>query len=761
MKKNILAGLIGAFFATSAAAFDPFVVKDIRVEGIQRTEAGTVFSYLPVRVGDKLTDDAAAQAIKALFSTGFFKDVRLEIEGDVLVVVLEERPAIAAIDLVGLKTVKKEDVLKGLKEVGIAESRIFDRALVERAEQEMKRQYLSLGYYAVQVTTTVTPLERNRVGINFSVNEGDIAKIRQINIVGASAFKESDLLDLFALRTPNWLTWYTKNDQYSKQKLSGDLEALRSFYLDRGYLEFTVDSTQVSISPDKQDIYITINIAEGERYSVSAVKVVGDIAVPEDQLRKLVAVKPGDIYSREKMTESTKAISDRLGNDGFAFANVNAAPELDKEKREVAFTVFVDPGRRVNVRRINVTGNTKTRDEVVRRELRQAEGTWYEGDKINKSRTRIDRLGYFEEVTVETPAVPGTTDQVDVNINVKEKATGNVMIGAGYSTTDKITLTGSISQDNLFGSGKTVAAQVNTSKYAKTYAFSHTDPYYTIDGVSRGFDVYRRTTNTQGLVIGQFDTSSWGGGVRYGMPLSDDDYVRFGLALDTTKMTLYSTSPQRWMDFVNSFGSTMNSVLASAGWGRNTIDSALYPMKGGLTGVSGELGLPAGKQALKYAKTTLNHYQYIPFGKDKTLKIGGELGVAAGYGGITLPFMKNFYAGGIGSVRGYEAASLGPVDPLTTARLGGAKKLTGTAEYLFLMPGLGKDKSVRLGAFVDGGQVWGTGDKISLSDLRYSAGLAANWASPFGPLRFSFGKALNAKVGDKKQIVQFTMGSTF
>ncbi|CAG0982821.1 partial Outer membrane protein assembly factor BamA, partial [Rhodocyclaceae bacterium] len=405
--KKIIHGLIGVLFATSAAAFDPFVVKDIRVEGIQRTEAGTVFSYLPVRVGDKLTDETAAQAIKALFSTGFFKDVRLEIEGDVLVVVLEERPAIAAIDLVGLKTVKKDDVLKGLKEVGIAESRIFDRALVERAEQEMKRQYLSLGYYAVQITTTVTPLERNRVGINFAVNEGDIAKIRQINIVGASAFKEDDLLDNFALRTPNWLTWYTKNDQYSKQKLSGDLEALRSFYLDRGYLEFTVDSTQVSISPDKQDIYITVNISEGERYSISSVKVVGDIAVPEDQLRKLVAVKPGDIYSREKMTESTKAISDRLGNDGFAFANVNAAPELDKEKREVAFTVFVDPGRRVNVRRVNVTGNTKTRDEVVRRELRQAEGTWYEGDKINKSRTRIDRLGYFEEVTVETPAVPG------------------------------------------------------------------------------------------------------------------------------------------------------------------------------------------------------------------------------------------------------------------------------------------------------------------------------------------------------------------
>lgn len=761
MKKNILVGLIGALLATSAAAFEPFVVKDIRVEGIQRTEAGTVFGYLPIRVGDKLTDDGAAQAIKALFATGFFKDVRLEIQGDVLVVVLEERPAIAAIDLVGLKAVKKEDILKGLKEAGIAESRIFDRALVDRAEQELKRQYLSFGYYGVQVKTTVTPLERNRVGINFEVNEGDIAKIRQINIVGATAFQEGDLTDLFTLRTPNWLSWYTKNDQYSKQKLSGDLEALRSFYLDRGYLEFTIDSTQVSISPDKQDIYITINVTEGERYSVSAVKVVGDISIPEEEIRKLVSVKPGDTYSRERMTESTKAISDRLGNDGFAFANVNAAPELDKEKREVAFTVFVDPGRRVSVRRVNITGNTKTRDEVVRRELRQAEGAWYEGDKINKSRTRVDRLGYFDEVTVETPAVPGTTDQVDVNVNVKEKATGNVMIGAGYSTTDKITLTGSIQQDNLFGSGKTVGAQINTSKYAKTYAFSHTDPYYTIDGVARGFDIYRRTTNTGGLVIGQFDSSSYGAGVRYGMPLSDDDYLRFGLSVDTTKLTLYNTSPQRWIDFVNSFGSTMNSILASAGWGRNTIDSVIYPMKGSVTGVNGELGLPAGKHALKYAKTTILHTQYIPTSKDRTLRLAGEFGVAAGYGGITLPFMKNFYAGGIGSVRGYEAASLGPVDATTDARLGGAKKLTGTAEYLFRMPGLGQDKSVRLGVFLDGGQVWGTGEKIRLNDVRYSGGLSANWASPFGPLKFSFAKALNAKVGDKKQVIQFTMGSTF
>ncbi|MDO8959809.1 MAG: outer membrane protein assembly factor BamA, partial [Rhodocyclaceae bacterium] len=580
MKRSLLAGMIAALLASSAVAFDPFVVRDIRVEGIQRTEAGTVFSYLPVKVGDTLTNDMAAQAIKTLFGTGFFKDVRLEVEGGVLVVLVEERPAISSLEFAGVKAFDKEQLRKGLREVGLAESRIFDRALVERAEQELKRQYLSKGHYAAQITTTVTPLERNRVGITFAVDEGEVATIKQINIVGAQAFKEKDLLNLFALRTPGWLTWYTKNDQYSKQKLSGDLETLRSHYLDRGYIEFNVESTQVAISTNKQDIYITINVTEGEPYAVSSVKLAGELLLTEAELLKLVTIKPGKLFSREQVTATTKAISERLANEGYAFANVNAAPEMDKEKKQVAFTLFIDPGRRVYVRRIQVSGNTRTRDEVIRREMRQAEGGWYEGDKINKSRTRVDRLGYFEEVTVETPAVVGATDQVDVNVNVKEKPTGNVMIGAGFSTTDKLTLSGSIQQENLFGSGKHVGIQVNTSKFQKTYAFSYTDPYYTIDGISRGFDVYRRTTQTNGLAIGQYDASSIGGGVRYGMPLSEDDYLSFGLSIDASKLTLYANSPVAWQDYVRSFGSSTSTLLATAGWGRNTIDSRIYPMKG-------------------------------------------------------------------------------------------------------------------------------------------------------------------------------------
>ena len=445
MKKNLLAGLIGVLFVTGAMAFEPFTVKDIRVDGIQRTEAGTVFSYLPVKVGETMTDEKAAQAIKALFATGFFKDVRIEIDGDVVIVAVEERPAIAQIDFVGLKEFDKDQLVKSLKESGFAVSRTFDRSMLERAEQELKRQYLTRGKYAASITTTVTPLERNRVSINFNIEEGESAKIRQINIVGAKSFDEDELLDLFQLQLPNWISWYTKNDQYSKQKLAADLESLRSFYLNRGYLEFNVESTQVSISADKKDIFISINVSEGERYLVSSIKLAGDLILPEDEFRGAMKIKPGDVFSRENLNESIKAISEKLSAKGYAFANVNAAPELDKEKRQVAFTVFVDPGKRAYVRRINISGNTKTRDEVVRQEIRQMEGAWYDDERVKLSKERIDKTDYFGEVNVETPPVPGTTDQIDINVSVTEKSTGSISLGAGFSQSEGVILSGAIS----------------------------------------------------------------------------------------------------------------------------------------------------------------------------------------------------------------------------------------------------------------------------------------------------------------------------
>jgi len=763
MNKNLIAGLVATLFASSVSAFDPFVIKDIRVEGLQRTEAGTVFTYLPVKVGDTITDDKASQTIRTLFSTGFFKDVRLEIEGSVLVVVLEERPVISAVDFVGMKVFEKEQILKNLKEVGLAESRIFDRALVDKAERELKRQYLTRGYYAAVVKTTVTPLERNRVGLNFNIEEGEIAKINQINIIGARAIPEEELLELFELRTPNWLTWYTKNDQYSKQKMSGDLENLRSHYLNRGYLESTIDSTQVAITPDKQDIYITVNVSEGDIYTVSSVKLAGELLLPEEELKKLVMLRPGEIFSREKLTETTKQISERLGNDGYAFANVNAAPELDKTKHEAAFTIYVDPGRRVYVRQVNITGNNRSRDEVIRRELRQMESSWYDGEKINRSRTRIDRLGYFEDVTVETPAVPGVTDQVDLNISVKEKHTGNIMVGAGFSSAEKLVLSASVQQQNLFGSGKTVGVQLNTSVINKVYSLSYTDPYYTIDGISRGFDVYKRDTDTSSLTaVGAYRSNSIGGGVRYGVPIAEDDYITAGFSVDSTRLKVDSFSPLRYQEYVNQFGSSNTTLLGTVGWIKETIDSRLYPTRGYTNRLVGELSLPGG--SLRFYRATYQRQQFYPLTwlvRGSTVMLNGELGFANGYSNRQLPFFKVFYAGGIGSVRGYDTSSLGPVDPVTTERLGGNRRAVGNAEYLFPLPGSGLDKSMRLGFFVDGGQVWGQGEKIALGELRYSAGVALSWSSPMGPLKFSFANPLNKKPQDRIQRLQFQMGSTF
>lgn len=764
MKKKLISGLLCALFSAAAAAFQPFVVKDIRIEGIQRTEAGTVFSYLPVKVGDTMTDEKAADAIKALFATGFFKDVRIEADSGVLVVVVEERPAIASIDFVGVKEFDKDALKKGLKDVGLAESRIFDRALLEKAEQELKRQYLSRGRYAVSVTTTVTPLERNRVGINFAVDEGDVAKIKRINIVGNEAFKEKELLKLFVLTTPGWLTWYTKNDQYSRQKLSADLETLRSFYLDRGYLEFNIDSTQVSITPDKRDIYITISITEGEKYTVAGVKLAGDLILPENDLKKLIKLQPGEVFSREKLTESTKAIAERLGNDGYAFANVNAQPDIDKDKRQVVFTIFVDPGRRVYVRRVGITGNTRTRDEVIRREARQMEGAWYDADKINKSRTRLDRLGYFQEVNVETPAVPGTTDQVDVNFNVQEKPTGNLLFGAGFSSSEKLVLSGSISQNNLFGSGKSLSAQINSGKINKVYSVSYTDPYYTIDGVSLGYDVYHRNVDPTSLSVGSYRTSSTGAGIRYGFPIAEDDSINFGLSFDSTKITTFADSPQRFIDFVNQFGASTTTLLSTVSWARDGRDSFLWPTKGSYHRALGELSLPGGK--LRYYRASYQYQRFFPFGRDYALMLNGEAGAGNGYGGRPLPFFKNFFAGGIGSVRGYDTASLGPHDILadgtvSSEALGGNRKLLGNAEFLFPLPGMGQDRSIRVGAFVDGGQVFGSGEKLSLGDIRYSAGISLGWNSPVGPLKFSFAQPLNSKPGDRIQRFQFQFGTTF
>ena len=775
MKKNLFVGILLAVLLSSAYAFQPFIVRDIRVEGIQRTEAGTVFGYLPVRVGDTMNDEKAAQAIKALFATGFFKDVRIEIDGSVVVVVVEERPVIAQIDFVGLKEFDKDQLISGLKEAGFSISRSFDRSMLERAEQELKRQYLTRGKYAMVVTTTVTPLERNRVAINFNVDEGESALIKQINIVGADSFKEKELLEYFESQTPNWISWYTRNDQYSKQKLSADLETLRSFYMNRGFLEFNVESTQVSISPDKQEIYITINVSEGERYIVSSIKLAGDLTLSEEELRKAMQVKPGDIFSRENLNQSTVAISEALSAKGYAFANVNAAPEVDKEKRQVAFTIFVDPGKRVYVRRINIGGNTKTRDEVIRQEVRQMEGAWYDDEKVKLSRQRIDKTDYFSEVSVETQPVPGTTDQIDVNYNVAEKSTGNLSLGVGYSQSEKVMLSGSISQANIFGSGKYVSVEVGTGKINRAIGLSYNNPYFTVDGVSQGFNVYTRKTDPTSLGY-VYKTESTGGGINFGIPISETQSINFGVGIDHTEVEIDRTDPStplQYRKFVSNFcGANTNkcgtlSIPLTIGWASDGRDSAIYPTKGSYQRASLEVS-PGGD--LKYYKANYQHQRYFPVTRNMVLMLNGEVGYANGLGGQDMPFFKNFYAGGVSSVRGYDSASLGPYEidwDGDEVRLGGTRRFLFNAELAMPLPGFGADKSMRFGPFFDAGQVYA--DKPNPVPLRYydsgsvrmSVGLAATWISPMGPLKLSFAYPLNKQKDDSIQRIQFQMGMGF
>src|SRR5436309_2561259 len=538
-----LVAILAALFVHAALAFEPFTVKDIRVEGAQRTDPGTVFNYLPIKVGDRIDDEKASAAIKALYATGFFRDVRLEAENDVLVVIVQERPTISQIDIVGAKEFDKDTLKKALKDIGIAESRIFDRSALDRAEQEMKRQYINRGYYAMQVTTTVTPQERNRVAVNFTVEEGEVTKIANINIVGAQVFPEATLIKEMTLSTPGWFTWYTKNDQYSKQKLQADLETLRSYYTNRGYLEFLVDSTQVSITPDKEQIYITVNITEGPKYTLGEVRLAGELLLPEQELSRLILVHPGDVYSREKLTQSTKAVSDRLGSDGYAFANVNAVPEIDREKRTAAFTFFIDPGRRVYIRKINISGNLKTRDEVIRRELRQLEGAWYDSTRIDRSKVRITRLNYFEDVNVETPAVPGSPDQVDLDVTVTEKPTGNLLAGVGYSSADGLVLTGSISQNNVLGTGNSLVAAANTSRINRTIAVTYTEPYWTADGVSRTIELYDRSVDSSSLPIAQYSSKTLGAALGFGVPVTETDAIIVGFRFEHTSLTLVDNSP--------------------------------------------------------------------------------------------------------------------------------------------------------------------------------------------------------------------------
>jgi outer membrane protein insertion porin family len=752
----LVAAFVASAMSFAAAAVEPFVVRDIRVEGVQRTEPGTIFSYLPIKVGDRVTDEKISDAVKALYATGFFRDVRLEAQGDVLVVAVQERPTISSLSFSGNKEFDTDTIKKALKDIGIGEARIFDRSALERAEQELKRQYITRGKYAANIQTTVTPQERNRVAVNFTIDEGESAKIARINIVGTKAFTEKQLLSEMTLTTPGWFTWYTKNDQYSKQKLSADLEALRSFYQNRGYLEFNVESTQVSITPDKEDIYITIDVSEGPRFSVGDVRIAGDLVVPASELEPLVQLKSGDVFSRQKLQASAKDISDRLGAEGYAFANVNAVPELDRANAKASFTFYVDPGRRAYVRKINITGNSKTEDVVIRREFRQLEDAWYDGPRIERSKVRVKRLSYFDDVTVETPPVPGSADQVDVEVSVTEKSTGNLLAGVGYSSDEGIVLNASISQQNIFGTGNALSLGVNTGRFDRTYSVLFNEPYYTVNGVSRTLEAYDKSLDPTGLAISQYASDTLGFAVGFGVPITETDTINFGGRFEHTRITLFDNSPPVYQQFVNDFGFASNAYIATAGWSRDTRDDVLYPTKGKLQSVLVETGLPIGD--LSYYKIQYTHSVYWPVYRGLVLMARADLGYGGGLGGKPLPFFKAFFAGGVNSVRGYDTASLGPQDQFGNA-LGGRRKIVGNLEAFY--PILKGDKAVRASVFLDAGQIYQNGQQSQFESFRYSTGVGVAWSSPIGPLKFSYAVPLNSREGDRQQRFQFQAGAAF
>jgi outer membrane protein insertion porin family len=745
-----------------------FRVSDIRVEGLQRIAPGTVFNYLPVQIGDTTTDEVTARTIRSLYATGFFEDVTVERDGSVLVVSVRERPAVAEIVITGNRDIETEALTEALKDIGLAEGRVFNPLVLDRIEQELERQYYSRGKYGVLVRSTISPLERNRVRVSIEITEGLTARIKQINIIGNEAFDDKELLKQFELGTTRWSSFYSKNDQYSKQKLAGDLESLRSFYLDRGYIKFEIKSTQVSISADKKDIYITVGIEEGDVFTVSDIQLAGEPSVPAEQLFPLIHLRRGEPFSRKVTTQSAERISKLLADEGYAFANVNTIPEVDDEGKQVKIIFFVDPGKRVYVRRINMKGNTKTRDEVLRREMRQLEAAWFSTELVQKSRERLQRLGYFDDVSIETPAVPGSADQVDVDVTVQEKPSGNLLAGVGFSQSQGIIFNASVTQNNFLGTGKRVSFAFDNSSASRLYRLAYTNPYYTVDGISRGFELSYRETDFAEFDSADYVTDVGVAGLNFSLPITDTSRAGLGLRYQYTNFD--AGNSELAQDFVEQNGDNFNDFVLTASYLNDSRDTAVFPTKGRLQSLVAEVAVPGSD--LQYYRLAYRHNEYVSLTSRFTLSMRADLGYGDGMGDTdALPFFENFFAGGPRSVRGWTENTLGPRETTGSQDpVGGNVKVAGSIE-LFAPPPIGGDfeKTLRLGAFFDFGNVWVTTDSrglvapegFGLGDLRYSAGVSAVWLSPVGALTVSLAYPFNDEDGDDTQAFQFGFGTTF
>lgn len=794
-----------------AESFAPFSISDIRVDGLQRISAGTVFTYLPIERGDTVDSAKVADAIRALYKTGFFEDVRVERQGDILVIAVTERPAINKLTLTGNKDIKTEDLTKGLNDIGLSEGGTFDRLALDRVTQELTRQYNNRGKYNVRITPTVTRLDRNRVDVTIAITEGQAAKIRHINLVGNEKFAEEDIRDNWESRETNWLSWYRRDDQYSREKLSGDLEKLNSYYLDRGYVDFSVDSTQVEISPNRKNMYITAGLTEGEQYKVSKVEVTGDTILPKEEIERRVLLKEGQIFSRRLLEYTSDSITAQLGNIGYAFAQVNAIPDIDKEKKTVGINLQVVPGPRVNVRRIVFKGNARTADEVLRREMRQFEGTWYSQAALDRSKIRLQGLGYFETVDVDTQPVPGTRDQVDVVVNVKETTSGSFVFGLGYSQLSGLTTQVQLSQNNFLGTGNRISIEANRNVYLKRYDFSFVNPYFTDSGLSLGYNLWWREFDNSNYNTASYNSTSGAAQVVLGIPITETDTISAMLGIDSNEIFVSRRStPDVLVDYIDAVGNrTFHTLRGQIGWSRNTLDNFLTPNTGTLQRFSAEVALPG--STVEYYKLNYDISKFWRLNRHLVLNTRAELGYGDSYGKtftrnvcftpptltdtnndgtpdtvvpgpapsdpcqttssdylrtITasgLPFFENFYAGGVRSVRGFSDNTLGPRAAVAGSSyrqpLGGSIKTIGSLEMYF--PTLLDTPSARVSTFLDVGNVFAGRGDVDAGELRASTGISMMWRSPMGPISISYAIPIRKKDDDQLERLQFTFGGVF
>jgi len=780
--KHYFLGLgLALMLLASTVSASTLQIEDIRIEGLQRVSAGTVFAALPISVGDVVDEAGVQQAIRSLFRTGYFTDVVMVNENGVLVVGLAERPAVTQINIEGNKAIETEQLMTALKDNGLAEGQIFRRVILEGMAQELQRQYVSQGRYGAKVETTVEQLPRNRVAINLDIDEGDVAKIRHINIVGNNDFSEEQLLEDFEQSKTGWFSWIRGNDKYSREKLSGDLETLETWYLDRGYLNFEILSTQVSISPNKESVYITINISEGETYSISEIELSGELKIPESHVMAMILMAEGMTFSQALMTSSSELITRRLNNEGYTFAEVKGYPQLNEDDNTAKVTFVIMPGMRAYVRRIEFRGNTKTADEVLRREMRQMEGASASSALIDVSKIRLERLGYFKEVKVENVPVAGVSDQVDVIYTVEEQPSGSVGASIGYSQGYGTILSANLSDNNFWGTGKQVSVGVNRSTYQSAINFGYTEPYFTVDGVSLGYSIYARETDYNRINVASFSTNTYGASVNWGYPISEVQRIGFGFGYENLVVETGSYASKEIADFVSANGDNFDILNFNVNWVKSTLNRGIFATRGASQRLGINLALPG--SGLEYYKLTYSGQYLRGLTRSLSLKLRTDLGFGDSYGDTTqLPFFKNFYGGGFGSLRGFERNSLGPQDtPCHLADLcettylddpdpiGGNVQIEFGAEVIFPLPFIDDQRSVQSTFFVDVGNIFNTkcGDtqkncfKPDAGELRYSVGVGATWLSGFGPITFSFAKPLNANEFDETEIFQFSLGNQF